>query len=153
MAEENAAQLPEPAAAPEPKPQAGVTAGGRGHLVVVTTRAVGAADAAPPGAVLVTRFWHPRDRRWSENAFESLEHALRLFVDESGWTLLQQQALAAPHAHELVFQARREDFQRPSTEELLREVGLDPGAVAEFLDHPDPSSPSGSAEPPPSPTL
>lgn len=144
MTEENAAQLPEPAAAPAPDAAA---VGGRRHLVVVTTRAVRAGEAAPTGALLVTRFWHPRDRRWSENAFESLEHALRLFVDESGWTLLQQQALDAPHAHELVFQARREDFQRPSTEELLREVGLDPGAVAELLDRPDPSHAPDSPSP------
>jgi hypothetical protein len=109
----------------------------RQHLVVVRTRAVRAGDAAPPQAVLVTRFWHPRDQRWSENAFESLEHARRLFVDESGWTLLQEQSLDGPHAHELVFEARRADFMRPSTEELLRDVGLDPGAVADLLDRVD----------------
>jgi hypothetical protein len=122
--------------APEPLPQgAGVADGpAREHLVVVTTRPVRPDDGAPGSAVLVTRFWHPRDRRWSENFFESLEHALRLFVDESGWTLVQEQALDGPHAHELVFRARRADFTRPSTEELLREVGLDPERVADLLD-------------------
>src|SRR6476646_575191 len=66
---------------------------GRIHWVVVVTRPVRAEDKVPRGTALVTRFWHPRDRTWSENAFESLEHALRLFVDESGWILRQQQAL------------------------------------------------------------
>lgn len=99
---------------------------GRPHLVVVTSRAARAEEPAPDGAVLVTRFWHPRDHRWSENFFESLEHALRLFVDESGWTLLQQQELDVPQAHELIFEARREDFSGPTTEEILRDVGLTP---------------------------
>ena len=83
---------------------------------------------------MLTRFWHPRDRRWSENSFESLDHALRLFVDETGWTLVQQQQLAGEHEHELIFQARVEDFQGPSTEEILKEVGLTPADVKELLD-------------------
>lgn len=99
---------------------------GRPHLVVVTVRAARPEDPAPDGALLVTRFWHPRDHRWSENFFESLEHALRLFVDESGWTMVQQQELDAPHSHELIFEARREDFTGPTTEEILRDVGLTP---------------------------
>jgi hypothetical protein len=99
---------------------------GRQHLVVVTVRAARPEDPAPDGAVLVTRFWHPRDLRWSENFFESLEHALRLFVDESGWTQVQQQELDRPHSHELIFEARWEDFSGPTTEEILREVGLKP---------------------------
>ena len=33
------------------------------HLVVVTTRAIGEGEPALPGALLRTRFWHPRDRR------------------------------------------------------------------------------------------
>jgi hypothetical protein len=107
---------------------------GRVHWVVVMTRAVSEEDRAPAGMVLMTRFWHPRDHRWSENAFESLDHALRLFVDESGWVLRQQQALDGPHAHELIFEARREDFSRPSTEEMLKDVGLDPQDVAKLLD-------------------
>jgi hypothetical protein len=106
---------------------------GRVHWVVVMTRAAGREDDVPAGTVLVTRFWHPRDHRWSENAFESLDHALRLFVDESGWVLRQQQALDQPHAHELIFEARREDFSRPSTEQMLEDVGLSPQEVAKLL--------------------
>jgi hypothetical protein len=105
----------------------------RRHLVVVTTRAVRAEDQVSPGPVLVTRFWHRRDRRWSENFFESLDHAIRLFVDESGWTLLQQQALAGEHEHELIFEARKEDFTGPTTEQMLGEVGLTPGDVEKLL--------------------
>jgi hypothetical protein len=107
---------------------------GRVHLVVVVTRAVAAEDRAPPGVVLVSRFWHPSLHRWSENAFESLEHAMHLFVDESGWVLRQQQALDAPQAYELVFEARREDFSRPSTEAILQDVGLTPEDVADLMD-------------------
>jgi hypothetical protein len=61
-----------------------------------------------------------------------------LFVDESGWALRQQQALDAPHAHELIFEARREDFSRPSTEQMLQEVGLTPQDVAHLLKRVDP---------------
>ena len=104
------------------------------HLVVVTTREVHPDDQAGPSAVLVTRFWHPRDRRWSENFFESLDHALRLFVDETGWTLLQQQHLGGEHEHELIFEARPEDFHGPSTEQILKDVGLTPADVKELLD-------------------
>jgi hypothetical protein len=111
---------------------------GRVHWVVVVTRALREGDRVPTGAVLLTRFWHPRDHRWSENAFESLDHALRLFVDESGWVLRQQQALDAPHAHELIFEARREDFSRPSTEQMLEDVGLSPQEVAKLLHRPPP---------------
>ena len=106
---------------------------GRVHWVVVVTRPANPDDKVPVGTVLVTRFWHPRDRRWSENAFESLDHALRLFVDESGWVLRQQQALDGPHAHELIFEARRVDFSRPSTEEMLQDVGLTPQDIADLL--------------------
>lgn len=110
---------------------------GRVHWVVVVTRGVQPTDKVPPGSTLVTRFWHPRDHKWSENVFDSLDHALRLFVDESGWVLRQQQALDALEAHELIFEARREDFSRPSTEELLQEVGLSPEEVAYLLDRVD----------------
>src|SRR5215210_2688010 len=106
---------------------------GRVHWVVVTTRPPHNGEKLPGGAILLTRFWHPRDRCWSENAFESLDHALRLFVDESGWVLRQHQALDVNHAHELLFEARREDFSRPSTEQMLQEVGLTPGDVADLL--------------------
>jgi hypothetical protein len=110
---------------------------GRVHWVVVVTRRVEPTDQVPAGSTLVTRFWHPRDHKWSENVFDSLDHALRLFVDESGWVLRQQQALDAPEAHELIFEARREDFSRPSTEELLQGVGLSPEEVANLLDRVD----------------
>jgi hypothetical protein len=113
------------------------------HLVVVMTRAITGEDKAPQGAVLVTRFWHPRDRCWSENYFESIDHALRLFVDESGWTLLQRQGLAGPHEHELIFEARRTDFSGPSTEEILHQVGLTPQNVADLLNEIDPKRSSG----------
>jgi hypothetical protein len=108
--------------------------GGRVHWVVVTTRPVGQADRVPAGVVLLTRFWHPRDHCWSENAFESLDHAIRLFVDESGWILRQQQSLDGPDAYELIFEARREDFSRPSTEQMLQDVGLTPQDVAKLLE-------------------
>jgi hypothetical protein len=107
---------------------------GRVHLVVVVTRAVTAQVQAPPGTVLIARFWHPSLRRWNETPFESLEHALHLFVDESGWVLRQQQALDGPHAFELVFEARREDFSRPSTEAMLQDVGLSAEDVADLIE-------------------
>src|SRR3954469_21688261 len=83
---------------------------GRIHWVVVMTRATRLEDKVAAGMTILTRFWHPRDRCWSENAFESLDHALRLFVDESGWVLRQHQLLDVGQAHELLFEARREDF-------------------------------------------
>ena len=106
---------------------------GRVHWVVVRTRPPTTAENVPAGTVLVTQFWHPRDHRWNENAFESLDHAIRLFVDESGWILRQQQALDGPNAYELIFEARREDFSRPSTEQMLEDVGLSPQDVAKLL--------------------
>lgn len=122
--------------------------GGRPHLVVVRTRPIDRTqDAdAPNGAVILTWFWHPRDRVWSRNYFESLEHALRLFVDESGWRLLQQQPLDAPHQNEIIFEARRADFARPSTEDLLREIGMTPTSVARLLDRPDRDTPKGTED-------
>jgi hypothetical protein len=113
---------------------------GRVHWVVVVTRPPRAGEKVPAGTTLLTRFWHPRDHRWSENAFESLDHALRLFVDESGWVLRQQQSLDGPEAHELIFEARREDFSRPSTEQILQEVGLTPQDVAKLLKRVDPEA-------------
>jgi hypothetical protein len=113
---------------------------GRVHWVVVMTRPPKTGENVPAGTMLLTRFWHPRDRRWSENAFESLDHAVRLFVDESGWVLRQQQALDGPQMHELIFEARREDFSRPSTEQMLQEVGLTPQDVAKLLKRGDPES-------------
>jgi len=118
---------PDPSAVDESRP-------GRMHLVVVVTRAATPADAVSPNVVLVSRFWHPSLHRWSVNSFESLEHAVHLFVDESGWVLRQQQALDAPHAYELVFEARREDFSRPSTEAMLKDVVLTPEDVADLIE-------------------
>jgi hypothetical protein len=109
----------------------------RAHLVVVVTRALRDEDGTPAGLVLRTRFWHPRDRRWSENDFESLDHARRLFVDESGWVLLQEQALDDPLATELIFEARRVDFTRPSREQILRDIGMTPEGVNRMLDQVD----------------
>jgi len=104
---------------------------GRVHWVVVMTRRM-EGGTSPPS--LLTRFWHPRDHRWSENVVDSLDHALRLFVDESGWVLRQHQTLDAPETHELLFEARREDFSRPSTAEILEDVGLSRDDVAKLLD-------------------
>jgi hypothetical protein len=126
--------VPEPAAAFETAPDPLLSERpGRVHWVVVITRPAQPEDKVPSGTTLLTRWWHPRDRCWSENAFESLDHAIRLFVDESGWVLRQQQALDLPHAHELIFEARREDFSRPSTEQILHEVGLTPEDVADLM--------------------
>jgi hypothetical protein len=99
----------------------------------VVTRRVRPEDRVPSGATLITRFWHPRDQRWSENAFESLEHALHMFLEESGWVLRQQQTLDAESALELIFEGRREDFTGPTTEALLEEVGLTPRDVADLM--------------------
>lgn len=118
----------------EPAP---VAAAGRVHFVVVVSRAADERDEVPPGTVLITRYWHPRDRRWTENAFESLEHAIRLFVDETGWKLRQQQPLDDPWSYELIFEAHREDFTRPSTEQMLEDVGLTPEDVASLLNRVD----------------
>jgi hypothetical protein len=115
---------------------------GRVHWVVVRTRPPRAGESVPAGTVLVTLFWHPRDHRWNENAFESLDHAIRLFVDESGWVLRQQQALDGPNVYELIFEARREDFSRPSTEQMLEDVGLSPQDVAKLLNRVSPDRPS-----------
>lgn len=126
------APLTAPGEAPAP-----IDRPGRPHLVVVTTRALAGDESTTPGAALRTRFWHPRDRRWSENDFESLEHARRLFVEESGWVLRQEQALDMPLAYELVFEAHRVDFTRPSQEQILRDVGLTPERVNRMLEQVD----------------
>ena len=104
------------------------------HLVVVMTRALDSGESAPPGSSLRTRFWHPRDQRWSENDFESLEHARNLFEKESGWVLRQAQVLDDPLACEWIFEAHRLDFARSSKEEILRDIGLTPDGVNRMLD-------------------
>jgi hypothetical protein len=131
-----------PAGGPAPSPSSQPLteadhAAGRPHLVVVRTRVATTDDGSAAGTALVASYWHPRDHRWNDHTFDSLDHAIRLFVDESGWVLLQQQDLDGPAAHELVFEARRADFARPSTEQILRDIGLTPGAVADLLDRVD----------------
>ena len=131
-ADESPVPLPASARAPEV-----LDAPKRKHLVVVTTRALAKGESPIVGALIRTRFWHPRDHRWNENDFESLEHAKRLFIEESGWVLRQEQSLAAPHAFELIFEAHRVDFTRPSQEDILREVGLTPESVNRLLQQVD----------------
>jgi hypothetical protein len=125
----------DPVAVPAPVPaelQLAVSPPPDLHLVVVTTVPLSPGAADPP-VLLRTRFWHPVDQRYSENEFASLEHALRLFVDESGWTLRQDQGLDSPLSREWIFEARREDFTRQSREEILEEIGLTPDQVARAL--------------------
>ena len=55
-------------------------------------------------------------------------------MDESGWVLRQQQVVEGPHAYELIFEARRENFSRPSREAMLEDVGLTPEDVADLID-------------------
>ena len=130
--------LPESAVPlPVPDPRASLTrpsSGDRTHLVVVVTRP---ADPESPGE-LVTRYWHPGRRAWQEQTFESLEHAMHLFVEENGWELRQQQPLDRARAEELIFAARPEDLDRPSARELLQEeVGLTPEDAEAMLDRVD----------------
>jgi hypothetical protein len=109
----------------------------RSHLVTVITRSVTAADQAEPGATIRERYWNPYERRWSETDFESLESLRRRHIEEGGWELLQEQALDAPLAWELIFKAHRIDFTRPSREQILRDIGLTPDDVSDLLDHVD----------------
>jgi hypothetical protein len=111
------------------------------HLVVVTTRAVDGEDTGSTHPTIRTRFWHPRDRRWSENDFDSLEHARTLFIDESGWVLRQDQPLDAPLAREWIFEAHRVDFSRSSKEQILRDIGMTPDGVQRLLDQVNPHPP------------
>ncbi|MEZ0336210.1 MAG: hypothetical protein ACAI18_19630 [Gemmatimonadales bacterium] len=131
-ADEAPVPLPAPAGAPEV-----LDAPRRKHLVVVTTRALAKGESPTTGALIRTKFWHPRDHQWSENDFESLEHAKRLFIEESGWVLRQEQSLAAPLAFELIFEAHRVDFTRPSQDDILREVGLTPEGVNRLMQQVD----------------
>jgi hypothetical protein len=133
-----------PAPSSQPLTESDSTAG-RPHLVVVRTHVAESDDGSAAGTALVARYWHPRDHRWNEHTFESLDHAIRLFVDESGWVLRQQQDLDGPAAHELVFEARRADFARPSTEQILRDVGMTPDSVADLLDRVDRGDPPAAS--------
>ena len=109
----------------------------RSHLVTVVTRSLTAADEAEPGATIRARYWNPYERRWNESDFESLESLRRRHIEEGGWELLQEQALDAPLATELIFKAHRIDFTRPSREQILRDIGLTPDDVSHLLDHVD----------------
>jgi hypothetical protein len=128
-------ESPVPLPVPEPQPSAAIPRPGAPvHLVVVRTRA---ADPTSAGE-LVTRYWHPGRRAWQEQTFESLEHAMHLFVEENGWELRQQQALDRPLTEELIFAARPEQLDQPTARELLQEeVGLsreDAEAMLERVD-------------------
>jgi hypothetical protein len=106
-------------------------------LLVVRTRPAGGADAASAGEI-VARYWHPRRHAWQEQTFESLEHAMHLFVEESGWVLQQQQRLDRAGAEELIFAVRLEELEQPSARELLlEEVGLTPEDAEALLDRVD----------------
>ncbi len=124
-------EMPLPSTEPSSE---GSVAPSRVHFVVVTSRALDSRDTESHGARLRTRFWHPHDQRWSENDFESLEHVRSLFVNESGWVLVQEQALDASLAYEWIFEAHRIDFIRASKEEILREIGMTPDSVNRLLE-------------------
>ena len=124
--------VPDPAASPAELPPAGDT-----HLVVVRTRPSGNSAAASAGEI-VTRYWHPHRHAWQEQTFESLEHAMHLFVEENGWVLRQQQPLDRTGAEELIFAVRLEQLDQPSARELLlEEVGLTPEDAEALLDRVD----------------
>ena len=128
-------ESPVPLPVPDPRASAAMPPSGLPiHLVVVRTRP---GDPASAGE-LVTRYWHPGRRAWQEHTFESLEHAMHLFVEENGWELRQQQPLDRARAEELIFAARPEDLDQPSARELLQEeVGLtaeDAEAMLERVD-------------------
>ena len=119
---------------PEPLPQAVAPPGARRvHLVVVNTRP--ADEPLPDGTpMLIAKYWQPRESRWAEQAFESIEHAVRLFVEEYGWVLRQQQVLHTPAHHELIFETQIERLSQPSMADVLEaEVGLTPKDVEDML--------------------
>lgn len=105
----------------------------RSHLVTVVTRALAAGEGLEPGFTVRERYWNPHDRRWSEADFDSLESLRRRHIEEGGWELLQEQALDAPLAVELIFRAHRIDFTRPSREQILRDIGMTPDDVNAML--------------------
>jgi hypothetical protein len=132
---------PVPVPGPDPLGTAGTPSEGRVHLVVVRTRP---AAAGPSAGEIVARYWHPRRRAWQEQTFESMEHAMHLYLEENGWELRQQQLLERAGAEELIFAARLEELDQPSARELLlEEVGLTPEDAEALLDRVD-----EQAEPP-----
>ena len=107
------------------------------HLMVVRSRPT-AGTAADSTGEIVTRYWHPRRRAWQEQSFESLEHAMHLFVEENGWVLRQQQLLDRAGAEELIFTVRLDELDQPSARDLLLdEVGLTPEDAEALLDRVD----------------
>jgi hypothetical protein len=116
---------------------AGPPPAGEAHLVVVRSRP-SAGTAADATGEIVTRYWHPRRRAWQEQKFESLEHAMHLFVEENGWVLRQQQLLDRAGAEELIFTVRLDELDQPSARDLLLdEVGLTPEDAEALLDRVD----------------
>ena len=131
-------QAPLPAVAAEPAEQPlEMLPARRTHLVAVVTRALSDADNAEPGATVRARYWHPHERRWREEDYESLDTLRQRHIGESGWILLQEQQLDAPLAVELIFKAHRVDFVRPSREQILRDIGMTPDDVNQMLEHLD----------------
>jgi hypothetical protein len=128
------AEVPLPAVVPQPTESLPPR---RTHLVTVVTRGLAETDGAEPGASLRERYWNPHEQRWTESDFDSLASLRRRHIDEGGWELLQEQNLDAPLAVELIFQAHRVDFTRPSREQILRDIGLTPDDVSDLLDHVD----------------
>ncbi len=127
-------EVPLPAVVPQPTESLPAR---RTHLVAVVTRSLAETDGGEPGATLRERYWNPREQRWTENDFDSLESLRRRHIDEGGWELLQEQSLQAPLAVELIFRAHRVDFTRPSKEQILRDIGMTPDDVSDLLDHVD----------------
>jgi hypothetical protein len=123
--------VPDPVGSPVVDPPTAET-----HLVVVRTRAARA--SAGSAGEIVARYWHPRRRAWQDQTFESLEHAMHLFVEENGWALLQQQLLDRAGTEEWIFTVRLEELDQPSARELLlEEVGLTPEDAEALLDRVD----------------
>ena len=142
MAEVVPTGTPEPRASPAVPP-----APHQVRLVVVTTRPAG--EVGPTGIpMLLARYWHPRNAQWIELAVESAEHAVRLFVDENGWVLRQQQVLDTPEHHELIFEVRVERLELPNAAEVLEtEVGLAPKDVEELIQRVEQRADPDSAAP------
>ena len=128
------AEVPLPAVAEQPTESMPPR---RSHLVTVTTRAVTADDHPETGATIREKYWNPHERRWYEEDFSSLEALRRRHIEEGGWELLQEQALDAPLAAELIFKAHRIDFTRPSREQILRDIGMTPDDVSQLLEDVD----------------
>lgn len=138
-----AAGVPRPA--PQGNPEGGLSES-RPHLVVVRTRALEVGEGIQPEHGLNTRFWHPRDRRWSENDFESLDHARNFFEKEAGWVLRQEQALDAALAYEWIYDAHRIDFAVSTKEQILEDIGMTPESVDRMLSDVESEGPDLSSD-------